>query len=68
MINPLKDIVAVDYGDAPNDPLSTERTMEPIREVVREAAQVTNSRGEHVIPFVIGGDHSISYPSLFKSF
>lgn len=28
MINPLKDIVAVDYGDAPNDHLSTERTME----------------------------------------
>jgi agmatinase len=64
MINPLKDIVAVDYGDAPNDPLSTERTMEPIREVVREAAEVKNSSGNHVIPFVIGGDHSISYPTI----
>jgi agmatinase len=64
MINPLQDIVAVDYGDAPNDPLSTERTMEPIRAVVREAIEVENSRGKHVIPFVIGGDHSISYPSI----
>jgi len=64
MINPLKDIVAVDYGDAPNDPLSTERSMEPIREIIREAIEVENSRGEHVIPFVIGGDHSISYPSI----
>ena len=64
MINPLTDIIAVDYGDAPNDPLSTERTMEPIREVVREAMAVQNSRGKHVIPFVIGGDHSISYPSI----
>jgi agmatinase len=64
MINPLKDIVAVDYGDAPNDPLSTERSMEPIREIVREAMEVKNSRDEHVIPFVIGGDHSISYPSI----
>jgi agmatinase len=25
---------------------------------------VKNSRGKHVIPFVIGGDHSISYPSI----
>ncbi len=64
MINPLKDIVAVDYGDAPNDPFSTERSMEPIREIIREAASVKNSKGEHVIPFVIGGDHSISYPSI----
>ena len=64
MINPLKDVVAVDYGDAPNDHLSTERTMEPIREIVREAMEVKNSRGNNVIPFVIGGDHSISYPSI----
>ncbi len=64
MINPLRDIVAVDYGDAPNDPLSTHRSMEPIREIIREAASVKNSSGEHVIPFVIGGDHSISYPSI----
>ena len=64
MINPLKEIVAVDYGDAPNDHLSTERTMEPIREIVREAMEVKNSRGNNVIPFVIGGDHSISYPSI----
>ena len=64
MINPLKDIIAVDYGDAPNDHLSTERSMEPIREIIREVMEVKNSRGEHVIPFVIGGDHSISYPSI----
>jgi agmatinase len=64
MINPLKDIIAVDYGDAPNNHLSAERSMEPIREIVREAMAVKNSRGEHVIPFVIGGDHSISYPTI----
>ena len=40
---------AVDYGNAPIDQLSVERSMAPVRELVREIA----STG--AIPIVIGG-------------
>ena len=46
----------VDYGDAPVDMLSTERSMPAIREFVRQTAAVTNKDGKHVIPIIIGGD------------
>jgi len=46
----------VDYGDAAVDPLSIDNSMEPIRSLVREIAQVG------AIPIVLGGDHSILWP------
>ena len=49
---------AVDYGNAPIDQLSVERSMAPVRELVREIA----STG--AIPIVIGGDHSLEYPDV----
>lgn len=64
MINPLKDISVVDYGDAPVDPFSTSRSNEAIRAMVREITQVKRKNGEHVIPFIIGGDHSLTYPNV----
>lgn len=64
MINPLTDIVAVDYGDAPHDPFSTHRTNEAVRAIVREITEVKRKDGSHVIPFVIGGDHSLAYPNI----
>lgn len=64
MINPLKDITIVDYGDAPVDPFSTSRSNEAIRKMVREITQVKRKNGEHVIPFIIGGDHSLTYPNV----
>ncbi|MFV2090789.1 MAG: arginase family protein, partial [Pseudomonadales bacterium] len=51
-------LTVVDYGDAPVDYLSTERSMEPIRAMVREIAATG------AIPVVIGGDHSLEYPNV----
>lgn len=53
-----KELVAVDYGDAPIDGLSVERSMPPVRKLVREIA------GTGAIPIVIGGDHSLEYPNV----
>ena len=49
---------AVDYGNAPIDRFSTERSMPIVREMVREIA----STG--AIPLIIGGDHSLEYPDV----
>ena len=64
MINPFKILNIVDYGDAPNDMWSIERTMPAIREFLAEAIAVKNSRGKHVIPIIIGGDHSLMYSDV----
>lgn len=53
-----KELVAVDYGDAPVDGLSVERSMPPVRRLVREIAETG------AIPIVIGGDHSLEYPNV----
>ena len=64
LVNPFAAMNMVDYGDAPVDPLSTARTSEAVRHLVREIAQVERSDGSHVIPFIIGGDHSLAYPDI----
>ncbi len=64
MVNPFKDLTIVDYGDAPVDPLSTERSVHEIRKYVAEIAGVKLKSGKHVIPIIIGGDHSLSYPNI----
>lgn len=64
LVNPFKELNIVDYGDAPNDMLSTERTIHAVREFVRQVASVKNKKGEHVIPFIIGGDHSLMHPDV----
>ena len=64
LVNPFKDMSVVDYGDAPVDPWSTHRTNEAVRAMVREIASVERKDGSQVIPFVIGGDHSLSYPTI----
>ena len=51
-------IRCVDAGDAPVVPSRPERAMRVIREKVRRVA------GSGAIPIVLGGDHSISYPSI----
>ena len=53
-----EELNAVDYGNAPIDRFSTERSMPIIRAMVREIARAG------VIPFVIGGDHSLEYPDV----
>ena len=64
LINPFEELTMVDYGDAPVDPLSTERSVHAIRELVREITEVTLKNGKHVFPLIIGGDHSLTYPNL----
>ena len=64
MVDPFHDMVIADYGDAPVDPLSTERSVHEIRKYVAEIAGVELESGEHTIPIIIGGDHSLSYPNI----
>jgi len=58
MVSEFNELVMVDYGDIAVDGLSTERSLEHIREVVREVASTGT------IPFIIGGDHSLMYPDV----
>ena len=44
MINPFEELTVVDYGDAPTDPLSTERSVHGVREIVREVASARQER------------------------
>ncbi len=64
LVNPFEELSMVDYGDAPVDMLSTERSMPAIREFIHQTAAVTRKDGSHVIPFIIGGDHSLMYPDV----
>ncbi len=64
LVNPFREMKMVDYGDAPVDPLSTDRTNEAVRHLVREITEVERSDGSRVIPFIIGGDHSLAYPDI----
>ncbi|MGE2724655.1 agmatinase family protein [Mycolicibacterium pulveris] len=56
-VHPFEVLTVVDYGDAAVDPLSIENSMEPIRALVREIAEV------NAVPVVLGGDHSILWPN-----
>ena len=48
----------VDYGDAPIDPLSVERSVLSVHKLVREIAETG------ALPVIIGGDHSLMYPDV----
>ncbi len=56
MVSAFNELVIVDYGDIAIDQMSTERSLEHIREVVREVASTGT------VPFIVGGDHSLMYP------
>ncbi len=64
MVDPLQDMVSVDYGNAPIDIMSTERSVHAIRAFVRSAAEVESEPGKNVIPIIVGGDHSLMYPDV----
>ena len=53
-----RELRVVDYGNSPIDRFSIERSMLPVRELVREIA----STG--ALPLIIGGDHSLEYPDV----
>jgi len=58
LVNASRELNIVDYGDVAIDNDSTERSMQHVREIVREIA----STG--AIPMVVGGDHSLEYPNV----
>jgi len=58
MINPGTALRIADYGDIAVDNLSTERSVQHVREAVRTIAKTG------AIPIVVGGDHSLEYPDL----
>jgi formimidoylglutamase len=58
MIDPGRAMRIADYGDIAIDNLSTERSVDHVREVVREIAKTG------AIPIVVGGDHSLEYPNV----
>jgi len=64
MVDPLEDLVVADFGNAPIDVMSTERSVHAIRSFVRSAAEVEIRPDERVIPFIVGGDHSLMYPDV----
>lgn len=64
MVDPFKEMVMADFGDAPVDIMSTERSVHAIRAFVRQAVEVKLDNGRHVIPVIVGGDHSLMYPDV----
>jgi len=57
-LNWMEELVAVDYGDAPIDILSGERSVLPVYEMAKEIAETG------AIPVTVGGDHSLMYPDI----
>lgn len=57
-IDPMQEFNVLDYGDAPIDILSGERSVLPVYEMVKEIAEAG------VIPFIVGGDHSLMYADV----
>jgi agmatinase len=54
----MQELTVVDYGDAPIDPLSTERSLLSVHRMVKEIAETG------AIPVIVGGDHSLMYPDV----
>jgi agmatinase len=54
----MRVLKVVDYGDAPIDVLSPERSILSVHKMVKEIAEVG------VIPVIVGGDHSLMYPDV----
>jgi agmatinase len=57
-VNASNSLKIVDYGDIAIDNDSTERSMQHVRDVVREIVEAD------AIPVIIGGDHSLEYPNV----
>ena len=58
MVQWRSELTAVDFGNAPIDNLSRERSMPPIRRIAREIAETG------AIRVIIGGDHSIEFANV----
>ncbi len=58
----LQELTIVDYGDAPTEPMSIERTIPEIRKFVASVAGVELEDEKRTIPIIIGGGHALMYP------
>lgn len=58
----LQELTVVDYGDAPTEPMSIERTIPEVRKFVASVAGVEIAPGKRTIPVIIGGGHALMYP------
>jgi len=63
MVDPLEELVVADFGNAPIDIMSMERSVHAIRSYVKSSI-VDIGNGKRTIPFIIGGDHSLMYPDV----
>jgi agmatinase len=61
-VTALQELTVVDYGDAPTEPMSIERSIPEIRKFVAEVAGVEIEGGKRTIPIIIGGGHALMYP------
>lgn len=58
MVDPLAVLNVVDYGDISVDRMSVHRGMEHAYQQVMEIAETG------AVPFIVGGDHSVMYPTV----
>jgi agmatinase len=58
MVNAFNELTVVDYGDIAVDSHSLERSVDHVREMVREVA------ASGTIPMIVGGDHALMYPDV----
>ncbi|OFE13925.1 hypothetical protein PHACT_04225 [Pseudohongiella acticola] len=58
MVDPLATLNVVDYGDVAVDRMSVHRGMEHVYQRIMEIAEAG------AIPFIVGGDHSLMYPTV----
>lgn len=58
MVDPGAVLNLADYGDVPVDRMSLEMSLDSVVDVVTEMAETG------AIPFLVGGDHSMMYPTV----
>lgn len=58
MVDPLAVLNVVDYGDISVDRMSVHRGLEHVYQRIMEIAETG------AVPFVVGGDHSLMYPTV----
>jgi formimidoylglutamase len=63
MTDPLQELVIADFGNAPIDIMSMERSMHAIRSFVKSSI-VDIGKGKKTIPIIVGGDHSLMYADV----
>lgn len=63
-VTALNELQIVDYGDAPTEPMSIERSIPEIRKFVASVAGVEIEGGKRTIPVIIGGGHALMYPDV----